>query len=178
MMQQQLLLLLRAVALKQHYSSPSATSSSLLREWCCIGTLRLSNYKCCCWCGAVYRGCCCVWTCVRAASQAQSVCYELASRESMSLSFRSKLAAHASSLFAAAAQGLQAAQQRAPTEASIMPCKADSCCSFSSCCCCTCCCLRCCCLSRCCVCCGLLVVPCLMLLQRCRGAANLQLPLH
>lgn len=40
----------------------------------------------------------------------------------MSLSFRSKLAAHASSLFAAAAAGLQEAQQRVSAEASFMPC--------------------------------------------------------
>ncbi|OEH76631.1 hypothetical protein cyc_01983 [Cyclospora cayetanensis] len=54
-------------------------------------------------------------------AHAQSVCYEVASRESMSLTFRSKLAAHASTLFAAAAEGLQAAQQKAPAEASLMP---------------------------------------------------------
>lgn len=54
-------------------------------------------------------------------AHAQSVCYEVASRESMSLSFRSKLAAHASTLFAAAAEGLQEVQQKLPAESSLIP---------------------------------------------------------
>lgn len=39
----------------------------------------------------------------------------------MSLSFRSKLAAHASTLFAAAAEGLQEVQQKLPAESSLIP---------------------------------------------------------
>lgn len=44
----------------------------------------------------------------------------------MSLSFRSKLAAHAATLFAAAAEGLQEVQQKFPAESSLIPCQSPS----------------------------------------------------